>query len=449
MSVERSPAKTAEPGEPSPTAPKASAPCDHVEPQWRIVGCFLLLLIGLYVTAGPIVRLSEWYVEGRTDTELAGADPDEIRGGRKNPALMEAIAWHDGRWDLPERLWDTALVDGLAYNIYPPLFTFLSYVATPLGVWQDVPRGVFYQPWYILLVAGPLPLVGFWAFRQVLGDSRWAAVLTGYWLIGTPMLPVLANCREGSINAINQMLAATGMMLIAGDLLGRRRIWPAAIGLVIAAWSRQLTIVYGLAALWVVWQAGGGRSRRLVWVFAGPAVAAGVLMFLNWQKFGDPRDTGYAHIYEGGRETQWYGERAGRHGLFSRHFIAENAYYMNLAPPRFRTSKNLVIVQDNERHGVSIWMTSPLLLGGFLAIRRWGRKPAAQGLMAASLGVIGAFLMYHNPGSPQVGHFRFALDFVPIWLVVLAPWAVTDWRRWATLGCLAWSALYFHILLAR
>jgi len=183
-------------------------------------------------------------------------------------------------------------------------------------------------------------------------------------------------------------------------------------------------------------------------VLAGLGLAAGTLMTLNKLRFGDPFDTGYAYIYEGGREDQWYGKRAGEHGLFSPHFIKDNAYYMNLSPPRFRTASDFVIVQDHDKRGVSIWITCPLLLGAFLGIRRWGRDPAAIGLMLSSLPVIAAILMYHNTGTPQVGHFRFALDFIPIWLVVLAPWAVSDWRRWATLGCLAWSALYFHILLA-
>ena len=45
-----------------------------------------------------------------------------------------------------------------------------------------------------------------------------------------------------------------------------------------------------------------------------------------------------------------------------------------------------------------------------------------------------------------VGYFPYALDFLPVWLVVIAPWAVEGWRRWFTLGCLAYSALYFNVL---
>ena len=55
------------------------------------------------------------------------------------------------------------------------------------------------------------------------------------------------------------------------------------------------------------------------------------------------------------------------------------------------------------------------------------------------------------PGAPKplwmrVGYYRFALDWLPVWLMAIAPWAVERWRRYFTLGCLAWSGLYFNIL---
>jgi hypothetical protein len=175
-------------------------------------------------------------------------------------------------------------------------------------------------------------------------------------------------------------------------------------------------------------------------------LAGGVLMTLNGLKFGSPFDTGYQYIYDGGREDE-YGQRCRQYGLFSLHFVPENAYYMNLSPPRYRDSPAL-IQQDNHSDGVSIWMTSPLLLGVPLGIRLWWRNPAARALVCVSLVVIFAILMYHAPGSPQVGYFRYGLDFVPIWLVLAAPW----WngsarRRTVVFACLAWSALHFHMLL--
>jgi hypothetical protein len=67
-------------------------------------------------------------------------------------------------------------------------------------------------------------------------------------------------------------------------------------------------------------------------------------------------------------------------------------------------------------------------------------------LMLMSVAVMLAFLNYHNTGSVQRGYFRFALDVIPIWLVVIAPYACERRRLGWTLACLGWSALYFHIL---
>jgi hypothetical protein len=395
------------------------------------------MLAALHLVASPEVELSNWHIPPET-----------------NPAVLEASAWRAGRLDLDAwregqvggRIRDTALVDGKIYNVYPPLFTGLSVIALTLGDLVGVPGGTFFPPWYVLLVALPLPLVGFWAFQQVLGKPDWSAVLTGYWLVGTPMLPMLGDCKDGSINAINQVLATAGLMLIAGDLLGRKRIWPAVIGLLIAAWTRQLTLIFGLPILWVAWRATDARRQRKGAVAAaGLAVAGGLLMALNWLKFGSPVESGYAAVYEEREADPYYATRCREHGLCALVFVPENARLLNLMPPRFRITPE-GIQQANDNEGVSIWMTTPLLLGVLLGITGWWRKPGARALMGASLVVVFLFLTYHSPGTPQVGYYRYALDVIPVWMVVVAPWAIVGWRRHATLACLAWSALYFRML---
>ncbi len=395
---------------------------------WGSAGCFILLLVGLKVSAGHVLQVSGWHVRSN-----------------ENAGLMEANAWRNGRMDLSHRVRDTALYQDKVYNVYPPLFTFISYAATTLGAKQGVPEGEFFRAWYVALMVLPLPIVGFWAFQQVLGRPVWSVVLTGYWLIGTPMLPVLAACWTGSINHTNHILASVGLMLIGGDLLGRRRLWIAAIGLVIGVWTRQLTVAYGLAALWMAWTATERRGWKVGVVLLGLGLSVGTLLVLNRLKFDSPFESGYALIYEGRDADVIYAAPAREYGLFHPHFVGRNAWYMNLAPPRFRDSPAF-IQQANDSNGVSIWITSPLLLAGFFGVRHWWRDRASRVLMAASLCVIAATLMYHNVGTVQVGFFRFALDFVPIWLLVAAPWAVVGWRRPAILGCLAWSALYFNML---
>ncbi len=256
------------------------------ESPWRIAGCLVLLLIAWWLIIEPSVRLSQWHVS-----------PD------LNPCFLEAQAWRHGTFELDQRVRYTALVDGRILNVYPPLFTFISRVAIAYGLLQGLPENVFYAPWLLGVVALPLPFVGFWAFRQVVRRSEWAAVLTGCWLVGTAMWPVMRDAHSGLLNPVHSLLSTTGLMLIAGDLMGRKRIWPAAIGLLICAWSRQMTLPYGAAILWVAWRHGPQPRRNVAVAGTVLVVIVGVLAGLNWAKFGNPLESGYRYIYAGGYET--------------------------------------------------------------------------------------------------------------------------------------------------
>ena len=412
------------------------------EPRWRVVLVFVLLLAGLYLTAGPLVRLSRWHVPPQT-----------------NHGLMEARAWRGGRLDIPAtgprpesgqaRPRDTAYRDGKVYNVFPPLFSFLSCAALTLQSAQGMTGADatgFYAPWYVALAALPLPVLGFWAFRAATGRSEWAAVMTACWILGTPLFKMLVNCQTASTNELNHVLSNTGLILIAGDLLGRRRIWPAALGLIIGIWTRQLTVLYLAGMVWIIWNLTPHRRRGLAMAGIAAGIGLGTLGGLNWAKFGSPLDGGYMSIYEGRQDM--YAQRAQQYGrAFDLRFVPRNLFCMNLRPPEIRLARMTVQISGHG-DGTSIWMTSPLLLFAFWDVRRWWRDPARRALMLSSLAVILGFLCYHTTGSVQRGFYRFALDFVPVWLIVIAPYVVRGRRRWITLGCLAYSALYFHLLCA-
>ena len=101
-------------------------------------------------------------------------------------------------------------------------------------------------------------------------------------------------------------------------------------------------------------------------------------------------------------------------------------------------------IRDRNNYGTSIWITTPLLLWIFIAAGQWWRDPNCRVLMLSTLPVMLGLLCYHSPGFSAHGYSRFALDFLPIWLVVIARYAMNGWRTWFTLGCMAWSLLYFH-----
>ncbi|MFH1416837.1 MAG: hypothetical protein ABII12_00920 [Planctomycetota bacterium] len=418
--------------------PASSGIASDSEPRWRVTFILILMLVGLYLAAGPLVRLSHWRI------------PDS------NHALIEANAWRQGRLNLPatsadplrSRQQDTAYRDGKVYNVFPPLFTFASYAAITLQAAQralpEADQVGFYAPWYVALVAVPLPLLGFWGFRTVTGRSEWAAVLTAYWILGTPLFCTLANGPLGHVNTLNHALSNTGLMLIAADMLGKRRVWPAAIGFIIGVWTRQLTAFYLLAMVWIVWRLSAHRRRELVVLTAAAVLGLGTLASLNWAKFGSPFDSGYASLYEG--RDDLYAQRYRKYDrLFDPRFIPRNLRHMSLGLFSVREAQGQLIL-EGEPDGTSLWLTCPLLLFAFRDARRWWRDPVRRALMLASLIVVLGFLSYHNTGSLQRGQFRFAMDVIPIWLMVIGPYVIDGRRRWITLACLGFSALYFHVL---
>lgn len=423
------------------------------------------MLIGLYLVVGPKITLSRWRVTPEGNT-----------------ALDEALQWRQGSLALSHRFYECAEVDGRCYNVVGPLFTLLSVVATflaSLGAALSRALGIegasagFSPLMYVGLVALPLPLVGFWAFRTVVKSSAWAAVLTAYLIAGTGLTPVLATCRGGSIYYINHVLAVVGLLVFAADLLGRQRIWPAAIGLCMAAWSRQTTCLYALPLLWIAWRGADAMSptrdddkpltrvatqspqrphasraarpvrRRLVVATIGVAIAGGLPMMLNTLKFGNPLETGYRRLFEG------RGDAIGRRGheaVFGLRYVGMHAWAMNVAFPRWDIRAGALYADTSAVDGASIWWSSPLLLAIFVTGHRWWSDHKRRALMLGTLPVIAGLMCYCTTSANDAGYYRYSLDFIPIWLLVIAPY--TTGRRGVplTLACLGYSALYFRLV---
>lgn len=401
------------------------------EPRWYPWACFLLTLAGVQLALGPKIRLSQWEVQAVY-----------------NAGVAEGEAWLNGRLDIPqrhsdllnERMHDTALFNGKVYNVFPPLMGFLTVALAPLhrllidrtDIWLALP--------YTAMVFWPVPIAAFVVFRRQTGDSAWAGLLTVSFMGGTALLPNLSRAGLGQLGQTNHVLSQVGLLIFAADLLGRRRVWPSLIGLAITVWTRQMTALYALPLLWVAW-----KQNRLPLCFAGLAIIAAPLVTLNYLKFGNAVDFGYQYIYFG-REEDPIAAKCLSRGMFSPHFIPENAYFMHIAPPRIDLEPSLTAVKITETNqmGTSLWITTPLLVYVFLAAPTWLRDGRRRILMLATLPVMLGVLCYHSPGYIQHGYNRFALDFVPIWLAVVAGQTRGGWKTWLTLGCTAWSLLYFQ-----
>jgi hypothetical protein len=386
----------------------------------------------LHLIIGHKIHLSQWQVHPES-----------------NAAFEEALRWKEGSLALRTNHYEVAHVGDKRYNVFGLAFVFISLVGTTLSSLTGGAAGDFSPPYYVALVALPLLLAAFGAFRAQTRSAAWGAVLAGMLIGGTSLVPVLQRCggnQGGSINFISQVLAVTGLMLFTSNLLGRRRIWPALIGLALAAWSRPMTGLYALPLLWLAWRSGTetpGPRRSRTRALVGIAIIALVPMTLNTLKFGNPFKTGYGSIYEG--RTDAIG-RSGREKLFGVRYLPEQLRAMNLAYPSWDIRGGTLYPDTSDIDGGSIWLTTPLFLGIFATFPRWWRDPARRVLMLSTLPVIAGLVCYHTTGARSAGCYRYSLDFIPIWLLVIAPYIVSPRAAPWTIGCLAYSALYFNLL---
>jgi hypothetical protein len=410
----------------TPKPPSPGAP--GLRQTRAIVGCFALLLVALHLVVGPLIKPADWRL-----------DP------RSNASFAEAVAWRAGRLDLelPQRIHDTALYEGRLYNVIPPLFTVMSYAAITAAGALGLPSGEFYSPWFFGLVALPLPFVAFAVFQQVMRRPPWAALLTFACIAGTPVLPSLVAAESGGINHVNHLLSQTGLFIVLLALIDGRYLRWALFGLFIAAWSRPTTIFFAAPILWTAWSADARlRRRRCIASLLTLAVIVGVPMALSAAKFGSPFETGYRYLYEGRSDEL---ALRGTDGVFSTRFVATNAWYMNVEPGRIVSGGAWGWRPQFDPYGGSIWLSMPLLLLMWPDLRHWWRSPLDRVLLLSSLAVIAALLCFHNTGYLQPGYYRYALDFLPVWLALIASrLLVGPARQRFALGAIAWSLLYFN-----
>jgi len=369
--------------------------------------------------------------------------PGEIFTIRENVQIAEAQAWWQGRLELPAREWDTALKDGRVYSYFPPMFTILAAAVVPFC--DGVPHGLIVA--IVLLV----PMCTYALFLRLTGSACWGAILAIGLVCGTSALPVLDKTVRGAAPyQINHTLSTIGLLLILIDFFGRRRIWPACIGLVLTTLSRQLTIAYALpiAMMGLVGAPREGRWRRLALV---GVTCVGLAVFyagLNFLKFGHPLTTGYMLNHEGRDDD--FALEAREHGLLSWHWVPRNLYYSNIGLPKLHR----VVIEGEERifvrpnmMGTGIWWTTPLLLWLFAAGPRLLRDRQATIWLAAAGLVYGLLLFWHATGAVQRGFNRYSLDYVPVLLALVAPTCCVGWRRWVSLAMVGWSVLYFRWLI--
>ena len=364
-----------------------------------------------------------------------------------NLNVAEARSWLAGRLDLDfeptpgKRPWDSGVHAGRVYNVFPPMFTLIS-AAVMTAVPDGVPNSVL-----VVLLALPLPGLAYAVFLRRTERVATAVLLSVGYLLGTSLLPLMnQGLRNGDVWRINHLLSQLGLLIFLADYFGRRRVWLGGIGLIVAAWSRQLTILYLLPLALIAAAREGSASRRfrLVSLAVVTAVLVALPATLNMLKFGHPLESGYRYIYEGRQDDpDDQPAQDARRGLFSPSFIPRNLYYMNLGLP-YPDSPVWMLRFVPNPHGTGIWWTTPVLLFVLTGWRKLWAQRELRSLLLAAMAVFAVLMTYHTTGRAQLGYNRFSMDFVIVLLAVVAPLCDDPRRRWIAFGFVLWSVWYFR-----
>jgi hypothetical protein len=345
-----------------------------------------------------------------------------LRGGLRDPGLNSHGALADAF--LHGRLWietcpeiDCALFQGRTYVIFPPLpavlampfvavfgfpgfkgFVFLGLALSALSllVWRAILRGLGMAPsdtlWLLAALAFASPLYqvtlradGVWFYAQAVGFlmvslSLWAAI-----------------CRAS--------------LPLAGLFIG------------LAFLCRQMAIFYPLFLLFLCLRRerpfrGGltGLVKPVILAAIPVAAALAVYFAYNIVRFGSPTETGYAFINNPDQAT-FIWRRISETGLFSRDYMLFNTLYLFLQGFHFEFGgPQLTALTGFDRAGTALLVTSPWVLLAFYA--KVDRVFLAGAAVIAI--IAGITLFYHSNGAEQIATQRYALDWLPILIVLMA-----------------------------
>jgi hypothetical protein len=245
---------------------------------------------------------------------------------------------------------------------------------------------------------------------------RW--LLTAFFGFGTAHLYLAAM---GTVWFLGQTCAVLLVWLFLAMVIARQPLW-AGVALGIALLARP-SIAPGAVLFALLFWGDNGDYRRFLWRFILPiGLGCLVLVGYNALRFGSPLEFGYHYL----NDSETIRERRLTYGSFSLAFLPENVYVATIKPPQ-QFDLGCLVSPDcaaitPDLWGLGLLWTNPLLLAGIWAWRSRLFKPV---LIGTSLIMLPS-LLYHNTGSAQFG-YRFVLDALPLWLLVVAS-AVRTWK---------------------
>jgi len=195
------------------------------------------------------------------------------------------------------------------------------------------------------------------------------------------------------------------------------------------ACTARLTVVFG-APFFVLVGGGGSWPRRAIAAGLGTAIPVGIFLVYNQVSTGHLLTPVYDYLY--GLETGAY-PQLNYHAdwaIEDPRYLIQNLPLMvgglpDILPPCkdanavrgfFDATCPLIAPRDV---GMSLFLTSPAWLLGFLSLRWWGVDRLVTGAVLAVTAIAAVNLMHFSQGWVQFG-YRFSNDFAPFALILVA-----------------------------
>lgn len=334
--------------------------------------------------------------------------------GQTNSYALVAQSLMTGRPDVPRCYdGDCAVRGGRTYVVFPP---FPAVVAMPLVAAFGVETKGFIA---IAVACFALSLL---LWHRILRTLEVAPVhrLAVLAAIGFSSPLYYVTWRADGIWFFAQALAFVFVTLAIHETLSERLV-TAGLALAAALLCRQLSIFYAPILLLLALPPETrllrvGRSHLAIALKVGIPVAIGIAAYLayNAWRFGNPLDTGYRDIaFPAGLMRS----RVEAHGIWSLAYLPFNLVYLLLQGFHATFAEpQRVLLTGLDDAGTGVLAASPWLLYLFRApLRR-----EVLGCLALILGFSAVLLFYHSNGFLQYNVQRYALDWFPAALLVLA-----------------------------
>ena len=377
-----------------------------------------------------------------------------------NPSLLEARSLLEGKIALSERAHDTALIEDRIVNIFQPGQTLFFLIH--LGAIGDSALKVFQIEMFLVFFAS-VALFGLAMFKLSGERAVLSVALPASLMFGAPYIASLPLTLVGSVYRVNHCLSIgfiVGLLALLGHQTWHRKLLLIGVCIGGAVLFRAQNLLLLFLPLSMLLQNADGRSWRVSESLSTPAArkalalqAAKLLVFpllamiiitgFQIARFHNPFESGYASIYAG--RDDYLAQRANTYGLFSWHFLPENLYRTLGAIPKFELDGGRIVEIIGDPRGNSLLFTQPILL--LIPLLWRGLKNArAQSFAASALLLAIPVWLYHNPGFFAPGYMRLSLDYLPLWIALMAVCArytpKSKYLIWPALLLTVWAIGY-------